>query len=287
MKRKAMITNFMIVVIGNFLYALTVKLFLQPTGLITGGTMGLALTANHFFGADINTFVLMFNLIMLAVAFVALGPSFALTTIASSLLYPFFMEVIDRTLGQPILTNDLMLNAVFCGIGIGASLGIVIRSGASTGGCDIPSIILSRKFRIPLGIIVYGMDMGILCLQMTFSDIEQILYGIFMAIIYTVVMDEVLMFGTERIEVKIISENAEEISEAIQTRLDRGVTFLHAEGGYSHAPKKIIMSIVSKREVSKVEQIAHEFDPCCFMVINQVNEVHGRGFSLSKDHPRC
>ena len=103
--------------LGNFLYALTVKLFLEPTGLITGGTMGLALTANYLWGTDINLFVLIFNTAMLVLGFFTLGKTFAATTVASTFLSPGFMELIDRTIGQPVLSTDPMLNAFFCGIG--------------------------------------------------------------------------------------------------------------------------------------------------------------------------
>ncbi|MBQ5670865.1 MAG: YitT family protein, partial [Oscillospiraceae bacterium] len=99
--KRQVIMDLLAVVVGNFLYALTVKLFLEPTGLITGGTMGLALTANHFWGTDINLFVLLFNSAMLILGLVGLGKAFAATTVASTFLSPLFMELIDRTIGQP------------------------------------------------------------------------------------------------------------------------------------------------------------------------------------------
>jgi uncharacterized membrane-anchored protein YitT (DUF2179 family) len=214
--KRQVIMDLLAVVVGNFLYALTVKLFLEPTGLITGGTMGLALTANHFWGTDINLFVLLFNSAMLILGLVGLGKAFAATTVASTFLSPLFMELIDRTIGQPLLSTDPMLNAFFCGIGIGVSLGMVIRAGSSTGGCDVPTIMIAKWLRLPLGGVVYVWDMAILLLQMTFSNAEGILYGIFMAVVYTVVMDKMLLVGTDRTEIKIISDRALEISDAIQ-----------------------------------------------------------------------
>lgn len=282
--RAEMIMDLLAVFVGNFLYALTVKLFLQPTGLITGGTMGLALTANHFWGTDINMFVLIFNTAMLVLGYFTLGKTFAATTVASTFLSPGFMELIDRTIGQPVLSHDPMLNAFFCGIGIGVSLGMVIRAGSSTGGCDVPTILISRVLRLPLGGVVYVFDMVILLLQLTFSDGEGILYGIFMAVVYTVVMDKMLLVGTDRTEIKIVSERALEISDAVQAQVDRGVTLLHGEGGYLHRPTQMLLSVVSNREVIKVEQIAHSIDSTCFMIISRVSQVRGRGFTLDKDH---
>lgn len=276
--------NLSIVIFGNFLYALSVKLFLLPAGLATGGTVGLALAANHFWNVDIDLFVLLFNVAMLLLGLVTLGKSFVATTVASTFLNPLFMELIDLAIGQPLLTQDAMLNSIFCGIGIGISLGLVIRAGSSTGGCDIPTIIISKYLHIPLCVVVYALDFGILLIQMTFSNVEMILYGILMAIIYTVVMDKMLLLGTERTEIKIISDNAVKISEAIQNQVDRGVTLLHAEGGFLHDQKEVVLSIVSNREVVKVEKIVHAIDPTCFIIINRVSEVRGRGFSLNKKH---
>ena len=88
------------VVIGNFLYALTVKLFLLPAGLVTGGTTGIALTVNHLAGSSISVFVLVFNIAMLIIGFFFLGKAFAATTLASTFLYPLSLELLDRMLGE-------------------------------------------------------------------------------------------------------------------------------------------------------------------------------------------
>ena len=93
-----------------------------------------------------------------------------------------------------------------------------------------------------------------------------------------------LLFGTTRTEVKIISQHADDIREAIFTQLDRGVTVLHGEGGYSHEPEQVLLSIVSNRQLPKLEKLAHAIDPTCFMIVSHVTEVSGRGFSLDKNY---
>ena len=270
------------VVIGNFLYALSVKVFLLPTGLVTGGTTGLAMAINHLCGLPVSVFVLVFNVLMLLLGFWLLGRAFLLNTIASSLLYPAFMEIIGLFLGDFVLTQDLLLNTIFFGLGIGISLGIVIRAGASTGGLEIPMLIMQKYLRIPVSVSMYVIDFFILLLQLLFFPVENVLYGIVLAIIYTVVLDKMLLLGASRTQVKIISGRAQEISAAILTQVDRGVTLLHGEGGYLHQPTEIVMSVISSRELVKLERVVHEIDPECFMIISKVTEVHGRGFSMSK-----
>lgn len=283
-KLSSRLLSILAVVAGNFLYALSVKVFLLPTGLVTGGTTGLAMIVNHLTGLPVSAFVLVFNVVMLLLGWWLLGHAFALTTLASSFLYPAFLEGIGWFLGDFVLTDDLLLNTIFFGLGIGISLGVVIRAGASTGGMDIPTLVLQRYLRIPVSVSMYVFDFLILLGQLFFSPVESVLYGIVLAIIYTVMLDKMLMLGTSRTEVRIVSPHAREISAAILEQVDRGVTLLHGEGGYLHVPTEIVMSVISTRELVKLERLVHGIDPECFMIVNRVSEVHGRGFSMGKLH---
>ena len=271
-----------LVTLGNLLYALSVKLFLLPGGLVTGGTSGLGLIAQHLFGIPLTAFVLAFNIVMLLLGWWILGQAFAATTVASSFLYPFFLELLNCLLGDFALTDDLLLNTIFCGLGIGAALGIVIRAGASTGGMDIPPLILQKKFRIPVSVGLYFFDGCILLGQFLFRSVENVLYGVVLMIIYTMVLDKMLLIGTTKTEVKVVSEKSEEIRRAILGQVDRGVTLLHGEGGYLQRETEVILSIVSNRELPKVERLINDIDPESFMIVSRVTEVRGRGFSRSK-----
>lgn len=273
-----------VVVLGNFLYALAVKLFLLPSGLVTGGTTGIALTIEHLWGVPISGFVLVFNIVMLLIGWAILGRAFALTTIASSFLYPFFLEICNLIFGDLVLTDDLVLCTVFFGGCIGIALGIVIRSGASTGGMDIPPLVLRKLFGIPVSVSLYAFDFCILLLQLSFRPVENVLYGIVLALIYTTVIDKMLMLGQSRTELKIISTRSQEICDAILDQVDRGVTLLNGEGGYTHAESKIVLSVISNRELIKVEKLIHQIDPECFMIVSRVSEVRGRGFSIKKEY---
>ena len=272
------------VVVGNMLYALMVKFFLLPAGLVTGGTTGLALIAEQLWGTSISGFVFVFNVIMLIIGWLVLGKAFALTTIASSLLYPFFLEICNRIFGDLVLTQDAVLCTVFFGIGIGVALGIVIRSGASTGGMDIPPLVLNKLFRVPVSVGLYTFDFCILLAQLFFRPAETVLYGILMTLIYSAVIDKMLMLGQSRTELKIVSSKSREISNAILSQIDRGVTLLNGEGGYLGNETKLVLTVISNRELIKVEKLIHEIDPECFMVVSRVSEVRGRGFSLNKQY---
>lgn len=279
-----MLSSLSFVIVGNFLYALTVKLFLLPSGLVTGGTTGIALTIQHFFGLSVTQFVLVFNVIMLVTGYLILGRQFAATTLASTFLYPFALEIFDRVFGDYIITDDLLLCTIFSGLGIGIALGIVIRSGASTGGMDIPPLILHKAFRIPVSGSMYAFDVLILLGQALFRPAENILYGIVLVMIYTIVLDKLLLIGTTRTELKIVSQKSDEIRNAILEQIDRGVTLLDGESGYFHEKTQVLLSVISKRELPKVERLVHSIDPESFMVVSRVNEVSGHGFSMKKKY---
>lgn len=276
--------SLMAVLVGNCLYTLTVKLFLLPASLISTGTTGIALVVNHLTGLSMPVFILLFNIAMLILGWWVLGRQFALTTVFSSLFYPAALEFLNRSLGDIRITENLMLCTLFAGLGLGVSLGLVIRGGASTGGMDIPPLILQKKFRIPVSASLWVFDFCIMLSQALYHTSEEFLYGILLLITVSVSLNKVLLFGTSKIEIKVVSPEAELIRDAILCQADRGVTLLHGEGGYLHAPTEILLSVVSSHELPRVERLVRNIDPDCFMVVSHVTEVWGRGFSLGKNY---
>ena len=276
--------SLLLVLLGNTVYVFAVKLFLLPADLISCGTTGIALTVNHLFGIPLSAFILTFNIAMLILGWWILGRQFALTTVVSSLFYPVALEILDRTMGTVQITDNMLLNVLFAGMGLGLGLGIVIRSGASTGGMDIPPLVLRKLFRIPVAASLWAFDFLIMLTQMTYHEMEDLLYGILLLIAISASMNKVLLLGTSKTEVKIVSPKATQIRDAILTKVDRGVTMLHAEGGYMRLNTEVILSVISNHELVKVEHLARDIDPTCFMIVSQVTEVWGRGFSHSKDY---
>ena len=274
--------NILTILAGNAIYALGVAVFILPNDLITGGTTGLGIAFEHYFDIPISAFVFCFNAVMFLLGAVVLGKMFALTTLISSFFYPIILGVFENIpqLGQ--ITNDRMLATISGGLMIGFAIGIVIRAGASTGGMDIPPLVLNKKFGLPVSVMLYVFDFTILILQMLFSDKEQIIYGILLVLIYTVVLDKVLLTGHAQTQVKIVSKKHKEINQMIVQKLDRGSTLLYGETGYLHVDQPVIMTVISNRELSKLNQEVNKIDPEAFMIISRVNEVKGHGFSSNK-----
>ena len=286
MKKQNRILSLAAVIGGNILYTLAIKLFLLPANLISCGTTGIALVVNHYLHIPMTLFIFLFNTAMLCVGWAVLGRKFAMTTVLSSILYPLLLELFNRALGDVVITENLLLNTLFAGLGLGVSLGIVLRGGASTGGMDIPPLILKKFFGIPVSTSLWTFDFCILLAQMFFHKAEDLLYGILLILTISLSLNKVLLLGTSRTEVKIISAKSAEIREGILSRVDRGVTMLYGEGGYSGKETAVIMSVVSNYELPKIEALARTIDPDCFMIVSQVTEVWGRGFTYGKKEIR-
>lgn len=280
------IQKIIMILLGNLLYSFAIAFFILPSGLITGGTTGIALFVNYLTGLDISLFVLIFNIVMFIAGLIILGKTFALSTVLSSIAYPFmlsFAQWLNRLTGD--LTHDLILCTIFGGLLIGIGIGIVIRAGASTGGMDIPPLVLNKKFGINVSVSLYAFDFTILILQMFFSGREQILYGILLVCIYTFALEKVLIMGKSKTQVEIISEKYKEINDLIITRFDRGTTIYQATGGFTGNEAHAVLTVINKRELFAIQEAVMKLDPAAFIIISQVNEVKGRGFTLQKKYP--
>lgn len=278
------VKNWGMVLLGNTIYALAIVVFILPSSLIMGGTTGIGLTLGHFFDVPLHTFVMIFNVMMFIVGALTLGKKFALTTLISTFYYPVILGFFQSIQVLSDITTDRMLSTICGGLMIGFGIGVVIRAGASTGGMDIPPLVLNKFFGITVSVLMYVFDFAILIMQMLFSDKEQIIYGILLVLVYTVVLDKVLLIGTTKTQVSIVTEKYDELNAMIQDKLDRGTTLLHVQTGYLKREQKMIMTVVSNRELVRLNRIIQEADPEAFMVIGHVNEVKGKGFSAQKEY---
>ena len=272
----------LLVLVGNIAFAFSVKLFILPAKLISCGTTGIGMVVEHMTNIPMSSFILVFNIVMLSIGWVVLGRNFAMTTIFSSIFYPLALEFLNRTLGDFVVTEDPLLQTLFGGLSMGLALGMVIRGGASTGGMDIPPLLINKFFHIPVSATLWAFDFTIMLCQMAFHPLEDLLYGVLLIISVSVSLNKVMLFGTSRTEIKIISEHSDEIRKAILQQVDRGCTLLHGAGGYRCNEINVILSVVSNHELPKIERVARDIDPNCFVIISWVSVVWGGGFTRDK-----
>lgn len=270
------------ILLGNLIYALGIVLFIIPGGLITGGTTGIGLALKNAFGLDVSIVIGIFNVLMFILGYIFFGKKFALGTTVSTVSYPIFLFILEKIIGDFELTNDILLCTIFGGLLLGISIALIIRTGGSTGGIDIPLLILQNKTGLPLSKSLYVVDSIILLLQSFFTSRIGVLYGILLVIIYTYTIDKFLSSGEIRNELEIVSEKHKEIKEKIMSDLDRGVTIYHGETGKFGKKINILIVVVSPREVFFAEKLILDIDPEAFIINHRITHVHGRGFSKEK-----
>ncbi len=276
--------NIIGILVGNTLYTLAIVLFIIPNGLITGGTTGLAIIMNYSLQIPITIFVSIFNIIMFIIGLIILGKAFAFTTLLSTFYFPFILGVFEQTIGYVKITNDPLLAALLGGVMVGCGIGIVIKCNASTGGMDIPPLVLNKKFGIPVSVGLYVFDFLILLMQVFYTNQEMVLYGIVLVFTYSIVLDKVLVIGKAQTEVMIVSKEYEKINEAIIHELDRGSTMLKSISGYMKNEYPVVMTVVSNRELPRLNDLVLSIDAHAFMIVSKVNEVRGRGFTFKKEY---
>jgi uncharacterized membrane-anchored protein YitT (DUF2179 family) len=268
------------IIIGNFALALGITAFILPVGLITGGGTGIALIMRYFTGLEVSITVYAINFVMFILGLKVFGKNFAAKTAISTILFPTFLAILSAIPSLHTLTNDVLLSSIFAGLLIGGGMGLVLRQGASTGGMDIPTLIINKKTKISITLLINGIDIVILLGQALFSSVEQVLYGIVVVIITMIVMDKMMLLGESKVQVVIISPQYEAIKNVIYDKIDRGCTLLNITTGYTMSKQYAVMSVVSKRELHVLNDLILDIDPTAFIISNVTHSVNGRGFTL-------
>ena len=230
---KSITRSIVAMLLGNFAVAAAVIIFIAPQGIILGGSTGIALALTHYISFPLSATVFVINMLFFVTGFICLGKKFALTTIANSILYPLAMSLLEHLpiAGKPV-TDNIMLAAVFGGVLMGGGIGLLLRAGGSSGGTDIPALILNKYFHLNVSVLLYVIDGLVLCSQAFFSSIEQILYGIFVLALFTMTMNRIMLMGKSQIQLFIISDESETIRQQILAE-DAGATMFYVEKAYT------------------------------------------------------
>ncbi|MCI8611317.1 MAG: YitT family protein [Clostridiales bacterium] len=278
-----MIGKDLILVGGNAMYALAIVLFVMPSGLVTGGVTGISIMIGKATGIEVSYFVFLINIALFIWGSAVLGKHFCVTTAASTVLYPGFLYIFQRVFADVVLIeNDLVLCAAAAGVMIGFAVGMVARTDSSTGGMDIPPLIINKWTGFPVGTMLCIIDATVICIQLPISSVRQALYGVLMVVVYSFVINQVMMMGNGKMQIQVITSCTREIRDAVLTELHRGVTLLSGKRGLSGESCDVVLTVVSSRQLARAKKTILDVDPDAFMIISKVGEVNGNGFSFSK-----
>lgn len=277
MKSKNILLEYLQIVLGCFIGALGLTMFLIPNKIAAGGVSGLATVLHYLFRLPVGWTMLVLNIPLFLAGVAFLGKSIGVKTLVGGLLFSVFTEI---TAGFPVLTQDLMLSTVYGGIILGVGLGIVFRVRGSTGGTDLASMILNRfipSISVGQGILI--IDFFVIISSGIVFDWELAMYAWIALYISSKVIDLIQEGFNYAKAVYIISGQAEEISQKILTEMHRGVTLMEAKGGYTHQDINVLLCVITRLEVSRLKNIVHQIDPRAFVIVYDVHEVLGEGFS--------
>lgn len=266
-------------IVGSAIFSVGFAFFLQPNDLSPGGISGLALVVVEVlqFGS-VGTLSILINLPLFVLGGMKIGKRF----FAGSLLGMLLSSVlIDAFALLEIPVVDPLLSVLYGGVVCGIGLGIVFACGTSTGGSDILVRLLKLRYRnVPIGQISICFDAVVVFLTgLVFQDLHKALYtGITVFVCGKVLDAFVYRFDYSKV-VLIVSREYEAIAYAIGTKLDRGATFLHAEGSYSHQETKVVLAAVKKQQITELKELVMEIDPRAFVIVQEAHQVLGDGFS--------
>ncbi|MBQ8834536.1 MAG: YitT family protein [Oscillospiraceae bacterium] len=266
-------------IVGSTVFAVGFALFLQPNDMNPGGISGLAQVAVELLGfGSVGALSVLINLPLFILGGLKIGRRF----FAGSLLGMLLSSLLIDTLAViPMETPEPLLGCLYGGVICGLGLGIVFMAGTSTGGSDILVRLLKLKYRnVPIGQISMCFDAVVVVLTgLVFHDVSKALYtGITVFICGQVVDAVVYRFDYSKVAL-IISSEYEAIAQAIGKKLDRGATFLHAEGSYSHRETKVVLAAVKKQQIAELKELVVEIDPNAFIIVQEAHQVLGDGFS--------
>ena len=266
-------------IFGSAVFALGFALFLAPNDMNAGGISGLAMVFVELTGlGSVGIISILINLPLFLLGGLKIGRRFFAGSLLGMLLSSVLIDafaVIPMPEIEPLI--GVLYGSVLCGFG----LGVVFVCGTSTGGSDILVRLLKLKYRnVPIGQISLCFDAIVVALTgLVFHDIAKALYTGVTVFVSSKVIDAVVYrFDYSKVAL-IISSEYQAIAEAIGTRLDRGATYLHAEGSYSHTPTKVVLAAVKKQQIAELKELVMECDPNAFVIVQEAHQVLGDGFS--------
>ena len=269
-----------IVILGNLVLAAGVAFFIVPNNILAGGVAGVAVALAPVLNVSITLIINVLTVILFLVGMLILGKNFAIKTLLSTILYPSFLSLFTIVANTTSITSDPILASIYGGILIGAGVGLVFRTGASTGGMDIPPLIVNKFTHIPLAKLILIVDGLTVMLGLSIYGIEPALIGLISVWTCSYMVHKMLILGlAEAKSLMIISDKYEMIQQEISAQLDRGTTIIQARGGYSGQDKPILMVVILNKQFPLVNRIIASIDPGAFVIVHDVNEVQGEGFT--------
>lgn len=271
------------VLIGNVLLAFGVCAFVVPNGIMLGGSTGIALAVQHFLPSlRLSVISAFINISLFLLGFVCLGKKFAATSLLSTIVYPVILAVFEELPLGELFQEGIVLNSLACAVIFGLGIGMVVRAGGSTGGMDIPPIILNKFKGIPVGTSMMFFDSAVVLMQVCINGLDGILCSLLVIFVMSYTVNRSVVSGEEKVQVMIFSPAYEEIRKVLLEKIIVGVTLLDVETGYNKQKQKAVLSVVYARKYPELRDAVLAIDSKAFIVTSEVTNVNGKGYTLHR-----
>lgn len=268
-----------LILLGLVLTAMAISLFFVPNKIVNGGSSGLSTVIYYTVGLKPSVTNALINAVLLVISLVCLGKSFVMKTVTSIGLLSVFIEVFSFF---PPVTEDVLLAAIFGSALYGVGIGLVLSQKSTTGGTDILGRLIQHKFpHLKIGKILLGVDCFVIFLSyLTFRTTEAVLYGALALFISTTAIDGLMRTLNVSKLAFIITDKGQEISELLIRTSPRGVTLVDVTGGYSHAPKKMMICALKESEIPEFQRKILQVDKAAFIIYSEAQQIVGKGFYI-------
>lgn len=276
--KKKLIEDYVLIVLGCTLVAISVQKFLAEGNLVIGGLAGIAVILKYFTGISIATTNLLVN-----------GPLFLLwikqrgikatIRIVITVVYLSFALWYVEFLPSMLPKNNLFLASIYGALTLGGGIGLILRASSSSGGTDLAANLLHFRFKsIPISVFMQTLDSTIIVIGAVVFGKEKAMYALISAFIVSRVAGYILEGGHSAKAVLVISEKIDEIAPKLQDSMKRGGTFVNGTGMYTNNEKKMLYMVVSSKQIFKFQKLVNKLDSNAFITITDVKEVYGNGF---------
>ncbi|MHC5267562.1 YitT family protein [Enterococcus sp. LJL98] len=268
-----------VMIVGTAIIGFAVIFLNIPNHLAEGGITGITLIFRALFGINPAISTLLLNIPLILIGRKYLGLRSFYYTLIGTFGLSFWLAFWQKIPFQIDLQEDILIAALLAGLISGVGSGLVYKVGGTTGGSDIFALIIEKYFGISVGRSLLIFDSLVLSASLTYISLNRMMYTLIFAYVFSKIIDSILDGGYAAKGILVMSEKNEILAEILMHELERGVTYLNGEGGYSKHSKKMLYMVMTPREITLAKRLIHEQDPQAFISIINVHEVHGEGFS--------
>lgn len=263
-------------IIGAFIVAVALEMFLLPNKIIDGGVIGISMMTSYLTGWNLGLLIFCINIPFIVIAYKTIGKKFVINTFFAIAMLSFATNIVSHF---HHITEDLLLVTIYGGILLGIGVGLILRNNASLDGTEMVSLFLSKKLKIiSVGELLMFINLFIYAAAGFVFEWDRAFYSILTYYIASKTIDAVLEGLDKAKSVRIVSDKSREIGDSIMKELDISVTYMKTTGGYSKQEKIMTFCVVNKFDVAKLKEVVHDVDPKAFIVTEDVHEVEGIRF---------